>query len=154
MDVVEIIELECPGCGAPITRETTKCIYCHKEMIIKHDDHFYRAQHNTADVEPVVTIYHHISSDKPLQDDFAENTNLPVITKSFFIVFLLTLFVPMLGLQYLYLRDYKSFAIRLGLFILPNMMGITFLAVITVGVYFYDLFRLVNGYYRKRCEGM
>lgn len=43
--MVEIIELECPGCGAPITRETTKCIYCHKEMIIKHDDRSCHAQH-------------------------------------------------------------------------------------------------------------
>jgi hypothetical protein len=150
--VVEIIELECPGCGAPITRETTKCIYCHKEMIIKHDDRSCHAQHYEVHVEPVSTNYHFIPNDKIIQDIFTENAELPVVKKSFFIVFLLTLFVPMLGFQYLYLRENKSFAIRLGLFFISGFGP--FLIVISMGVYFFDLFRLVNGYYRKRCVGL
>ena len=32
---VQIVEINCPGCGAPVALETTKCKYCSRPIVIK-----------------------------------------------------------------------------------------------------------------------
>ncbi len=142
---MEIIELKCPGCGAPVTRETTKCKYCHIEMLIKNSGHFCNHRH---DVEDMASVSDHkvMQNEAIVQDNVVMQVEKPAITKNFFVVILLTLFIP-LGFQYLYLGDKKSFIIRLVVFMFGNVELIFFL--VFFGLYLLDMFRLLNGYYKK-----
>ena len=141
--MVEIIELKCPGCGAPINRETTKCKYCHKEMIIKHDDLFCGHHHDDEHAEFETNYKGMNTPDKMM--GLAAN---PVVNKSFLIFVLLTILLPGFGFQYLYRGDKKAFGVRIAVFIL-SMTEIKLFSMAFGLLFLFDLFRLFNGYFKK-----